>query len=115
MCETKIEIQRELLQEILSSIPEVRKVYFQPPESRMLEYPCIIYELSDMSTLYSDNSRYLSFPEYTVTVIDKNPESIIQKRMMDLSSDCHVDFNRFFTSDNLNHWVYTLVFSKALW
>lgn len=115
MFQTEIELQRELLHEILTNIEGVRKVYFQPPDSSQLVYPCIVYELNGFTNMYSDNSRYLTFPEYTITLIDKNPESIIQKHIMDLEGDCHVTFDRFFTSDNLNHWTYSLAFSKALW
>lgn len=112
---TIIEAQRKSLHDILSSIPGVKKVYFQPPMESMLKYPCILYEPNGFSTLSSDNNRYLSFPEYTLTLIDYDPESIIQKYIMDLNGDCHISFDRFFVSDNLNHWVYSLVFSKSLW
>lgn len=115
MSQTMIEAQREALHDILCDIPGVKKVYFQPPKESLLKYPCILYELNDFITMNSDNDRYLTIPTYTVTLIDYNPESIIQKYIMDLHGDCHVSFDRFFTSDNLNHWVYKLSFSKSLW
>lgn len=115
MSQTKIEIQREMLQDILSSIEGVQKVYFQPPEKRMFEYPCIVYELNELNTMYSNNTRYLTFPKYTVTLIDKNPESPIQQLLLDLGQGCRVSFDRFFTLDGLNHWVYSLIFTKGLW
>jgi len=112
---TEIESQRDEVQEILSGIEGVAKVYFQPPSSQRLTYPCIVYSLNKYNTKYSNNSRYLTYPEYTVTLIDSNPESIIQKRIMDLNGSCFVGFDRFYTSDNLNHWVYTLIYSSSLW
>lgn len=115
MSPTEIETQRDILHEILSSLDGVKKVYYQPPSKEQIVYPCIIYELTNFVTKHSNNGRYLSFPQYTVQLIDRNPESIIQKELLDLKQGCHVAFDRFFALDNLNHWNYTLVFTRALW
>lgn len=115
MPESVIETQRLLIHDILSEIPNVKKVYYQPPSSKKLEYPCIIYTLNSFRTKYSSNGRYLTFPEYTVTLIDKNPTSEIQKSLMDLSGDIYIKFDRVFTADNMYHWTYSLTFTKKLW
>ena len=65
------------LQTRLESIPGVRKVYFQPPESIKIDYPCIIYERSRINTKFADNLHYIDKTGYTVTVIDRNPDSAI--------------------------------------
>ena len=118
MSKTVIESRREELDAILRSIEGVNKVYFQPPRSSKLEYPCILYELSGYSRMYANGVCYASWPEYDLTLIDHNPESMLQKRILDLSEDkdsnCYVQFNRFFTSDNLNHWSYKLTFTKVM-
>lgn len=82
-------------------------VYFQPPENIKMEYPCIVYERSDINVKYADNSPYSSTNRYTVTVIDRNPESAISSAIA-LLPLC--SFDRFFAADNLNHDVYTLYF-----
>lgn len=115
MSQNPIKKQRDYLHDILESIDGVKKVYFQPPESIKLKYPCIIYSLDGFDDNRADGKRYLTFPSYTLTLIDFDPESMIQKHIMDLSENCYVSFNRFYTSDNLNHWVYKVVFDKALW
>lgn len=115
MPQTVVEQQREYLHEILCDIDGLSKVYFQPPNNIQLEYPCLIYSIERMSMHHSDNKRYLTFPVYSLILIDHNPESIIQKRILDLDSDCYVSFDRFYVSDNLNHWAYTLTFTKQLW
>lgn len=115
MSQTMIEQQRDFLHEILCNIDGVKEVYYQPPNNTMLVYPCLIYTMDYLDITYADGKRYLSFPQYTLTLIDYDPESIIQRHILDLDADCHVSFNRFFTSDNLNHWVYKLVYTKALW
>lgn len=115
MSKTKIELQREALDDILRSIEGVKKIYNQPPSEHLLEYPCLIYTFSNYETLYSDDKRYLTWPSYMLTLIDKNPESAIQQSIMDLGGPCFVRFNRFFTSDNLNHWVYEVTFTQDTW
>jgi hypothetical protein len=119
MSKTVIELQREHLDDILRGIEGVDHVYYQPPTSMHLKYPCILYKLSGYDKRYANGGRYISWPEYDVTIIDYNPESILQKRFMDLGTDvdsnCYVQFNRFFTADNLNHWSYRLTFTKDSW
>ena len=112
---TPIEDQRESFHAILCGIEEIKEVYFQPPHNVKLKYPCIIYSLNRIETKHANGKRYLSFPVYSITVIDYDPDSIIQKRILDLDDSCFVSFDRFFTSDNLNHWVYTIEYRKMLW
>lgn len=112
---TVIENQRDRLHSILTSIKGPKKVYYQPPSTERLVYPCLIYTLEKINTRYANGNRYLSVPLYTLLLIDYDPESIIQKEIMDLRGDCHVKFNRYYTADNLNHWSYDLYFTKALW
>lgn len=106
--------QRRLLHSILEQIDGVAEVYYQPPSKQMMHYPCLIYELDSYSENRADNIRYLSFPKYTLTLIDKDPESSIHEQIMDLRNGCYIQFNRFFTLDNLNHWVYTLTFDRQI-
>lgn len=114
---TEMEIQREALHDILCNIPGVSKVYYQPPASISLKYPCLLYDFSNYTTIYADNIRIYNWPEYTLTLVDKDPESIIHKRIMDLHGNqgCYVRFDRFYTADNLNHWSYNLVFTQKMW
>ena len=82
-------------------------VYFQPPANLIMTYPCIRYELDNVDTKYADNLPHIHTPRYTVTVIDRNPNSEIPQKIarLPLSS-----FNRFYTAANLNHFVYNLYF-----
>lgn len=95
------------LHEVLCKILGSRNVYFQPPESVKMQYPAIVYERSDIRTLYADNNPYLQSLQYQVTVIDKNPDSEIVTGVSKLPL-CR--FDRHFTADHLNHDVFTLYF-----
>lgn len=96
----RLELQDKLV-EILGS----KNVYFQPPESVKLKYPCIIYEWTNEKSAFADNRPYNRQRSYTVTVIDRNPDSEIPSKIADLPK-CR--FSRAYPADNLNHYIYNL-------
>ena len=84
-----------------------RHVYFQPTVNIQLAYPCIIYSLSDISTQFADNISYLYQRRYTLTVIDRNPDSTIVDRVLSLP---RCVFDRAYTADNLHHWAFIIYY-----
>lgn len=99
---TRLELQ-SVLQTLLGST----HVYFQPPPSFMLSYPCIVYERSNIRTKSADNVPYKLDKEYTITVIDSNPDSVIPDKVSELP---RCIFDRHFVTDNLNHDVFNILF-----
>ena len=95
------------LHEVLCNIIGSRNVYYQPPESIKMNYPAIVYSRNDISNKYGDDIPYMQSVSYQVTVIDKDPDSII---VSDIAKLPYCRFNRHFTSDNLNHDVFTLYY-----
>ena len=53
---------RESLSAKLKTVPNVRKVYFQPPESVKMEYDCIRYSKSAPDIRRADNTIYKKQP-----------------------------------------------------
>ena len=98
----RIDLQIKL-EEILGS----RNVYYEPPESLKIKYPCIVYKKDSDSVRYADDRNYKSVLGYQVTLIDKTPDSQIIDRIKDLPM-CR--WNRHFANDNLHHDVFTLYF-----
>lgn len=82
-------------------------IYFQPPENIKMVYPCIVYELSGINTWFANSLLYRYKKRYTVTVIDKNPDSLIPLKILHLPL---CSFDRFFTFDNLNHTVFSIYY-----
>ncbi len=95
------------LHEELCKILGSRNVYFQPPSSVKMKYPAIVYSLDDLETRYANASIYSTNVRYSLTYIDTNPESGMVTELLKLP---FCSFNRFYTSDNLNHYNYTLYF-----
>lgn len=97
--------QRSDLQAIFKALTP--HVYFQPPESFQMEYDCIVYRRDRESVRYADNALYKRMKRYEVTVISKSPDSPLPDLVAKLPL---CSFDRFFTSDKLNHDVFNLYF-----
>ncbi len=99
--------RRLLLHEELCSILGSRNVYYQPPDSVRMSYPAIRYSLYDIDNTHADNIVYKQDIGYQIIVIDRDPDSQVVK---DISKLPGIRFNRFYTSDNLNHSVFILYY-----
>lgn len=84
-----------------------KHVYFQPPASLVMKYPCLVYERYSGRTFFADNDPYAITKRYTVTAIDKNPDSILPDEVAKLRTCV---FDRHFTSNNLHHYVFNLYY-----
>ena len=98
---------RLTLHEELVEILGTRYVYFQPPESIKMNYPCIVYERYDISNTYADDDIYIQPRQYRVTVIDKNPDSQIVDKMAKFKT---ARFIRHYVADNLNHDTFNIYY-----
>lgn len=95
------------LHEILCEVLGSRNVYFQPPESVKMNYPAIVYSINNIDNTFADDDVYMQYYSYKVIVIDKDPDSEIVKKVSKLP---RCTFDRPYTSDNLNHDVFTLYY-----
>lgn len=98
-------MSRLTLQTLLESILGSSNVYFQPPETKKLKYPAIVYEREYIRTIHADNAPYRNKIAYSVTYITQDPDSDVIAKMAALPL-CR--FSRHFVSDNFNHDVFTL-------
>lgn len=98
---------RTELSQLLRAALGSNNVYYQPPESTKIGYPCIIYSLNNEWALRANDKKYLNKRRYTVIVVDKNPDSLIPDKIGEFENS---SFDRTYVSDNLNHFVYTIYF-----
>lgn len=96
------------LHEELCKVLGSNNVYFQPPESIKLKYPCIVYSLSGIDRRTANNASYNMAHSYTVTLIDSNPDSSFIESILSHFQMCR--FDRSYASDNLNHFIYTIYY-----
>lgn len=93
----------EQLEKILGS----ENVYFQPPPTVKMDYPCIVYKRNNLNQIRADDGFYNGTMGYQVTIIDPNPDSEIPLRMIEIPL-CR--FDRHYTADNLNHDVFSVYY-----
>ena len=100
---------QDKLQEVIGIRSDGKQnVYFQPPESIKLNYPCIIYQRSRGVTEHANNMPYRYSQSYDVTLITKDPDSgLVEKLAMALPG---IEHSRFATINNLNHDYFALYY-----
>lgn len=80
-------------------------MYFHPPETVKIKYPCIVYKLDNEWTVHANDSVYHRKKKYIITVIDRTPDSKIPDEVRNIT---YCSFDRAFSSDNLNHFVFSV-------
>ena len=95
------------LQAILETLLGTDKVFFQAPNNTAMQYPCIVYEIDRMSVDFADNNPYRLLDRYQVTVISRDPDTVIRSKVAALPMTL---FNRFYVVNNLNHYVFNLYY-----
>lgn len=95
------------LQTKLETLLGNQNVYYQPPASVRMNYPAIVYSRSNIENRHADDDVYMQAYFYEVIVIDEDPDSEIVENVSKLPG-CR--FDRHYTSDNLNHDVFTLYY-----
>ena len=98
---------RLTLQAMLEEILGSENVYFQQPTGARMQYPAIVYRLSDIDNEHANDGVYASQKQYEIIVIDKDPDSPIYDRVNKIPT---ANFMRPYVADNLNHWVFTITY-----
>ena len=100
--------RRLKLHEQLCEILGSRNVYYKPPESKKITYPCIVYHRAANRKFNADNKKYLSYDSYEVTFISKDPDSDIPDAIEDGFSRIRRESR--YTAEGLYHDPYYLYF-----
>lgn len=92
-------------QDILERILGSENVYFQPTHNTQMQYPAIVFSLSNLNSNHANNNPYILRTSYLVTYISRDPDSPIPKKLAMLQSS---NFDRRHVADGLNHTVFTI-------
>ena len=85
----------------LRTLLDTTNTYFQPPATVRMSYPCVVYNRLSMDEKRADDRHYTMRPLYSLTVIDRNPDSDWVQRLLD-----HFPYSRYdrhYVADGLNH------------
>lgn len=100
---SRLKLHEELC-ELLGS----KNVYFQPPASIKMSYPCIVYSLSGKNIKRANNKAYTIINEYDVITIEYDPDSVLSDKLITHFEMC--SFDREYAVDNLNHKSHKLYY-----
>lgn len=96
------------LQEKLTDLIGNGNVYFQPPESVKIKYPCFVYKRTRPYNANADNQSYLFMYGYNILYIDRDPDNDMTERM--LKSFKRIEAGSAYTADGLYHYSFELYF-----
>lgn len=101
------ELMLELFPGVLPDASAANKyhVYFQPPSNILMHYPAIRYARTNVKAVHADDEIYKRDKQYTVTIMDRNPDSAIPDAVAYLPK---ARFSTAFERDGLHHDVYTI-------
>ena len=95
----------EMLTAFQEAVGEEPHVYFQPPESVKMQYPCFVYHQSQDDVIHGNDRPYLHREVYEVPYITRQAEPVLPEAMKGLPN---TRFNRRYTAENLNHFAFTV-------
>jgi hypothetical protein len=101
-------VRRLKLHEEFCAILDSKNVYFQPPQSLRMSYPCIRYSPSTPDQTYANNKFYRGMKRYEGVIIDSDPESVIPSKLQERFG--LFSLGEPYVADNLNHYQFTLYY-----
>ena len=95
------------LHHILEDTLGSKNVYFEPPESFKLTYPCIVYYLNGHYERPADNNQYNLKKQYSMTYITQKADDDMVDKLERLR---YCGLIRPYTASNLHHYAYTIFY-----
>lgn len=99
----RLELQRKLEELIGNS-----NVYFQPPASVKLSYPCVVYRIGSGDAKYANDMTYKYMNSYDMLFIYKRPNLEMIDQVLRTLPMCRL--TNTYCSDGLNHYAFTLYY-----
>ena len=102
MAQTRIDLDKILRSTLGSS-----NVYFDPPESFKLNYPCIVYSFNGNTDIHAEDERYRRLKRYSLIYITRNADDPMVDKLDDLRF-CRL--TRPYTANGLFHYAYDIFY-----
>lgn len=100
--------RRPNLHDEFELVLESRNVYFQPPATVYMNYPCIRYSGAGNDLKHANNKVYSNTHRYDGVVIDQDPDSSIPDKMLEHFE--MISFGSSYTANDLNHFPFTIYY-----
>lgn len=102
--------RRLLLDEKIRRILGSTNVYFEPPASLIMKYPCVRYKRSNIDVVFADNKAYLGHNRYEIIVIFKDADDDLPGKFLYNDEGLVLNVERTYIADGLHHYVFTTHF-----
>ena len=102
--------RRLILDEKLRRILGSSNLYFEPPTSQMMKYPCIRYKRSNIDVVFADNKPYLGRNRYEIVAIFEDADDDLPERLLYNKEGLVLNLERPYVADGLHHYVFTTHF-----
>jgi len=102
MSDRRIQLHHKL-EEILGT----KLVYFQPPESTKMQYPCIRYNLAKVPVQHADDKAYILNPKYVIVYITPTPDDA---KRFDFVLGLNSPIIQTYAKDGLYHYILELYY-----
>ena len=100
-----MEKTRLTLHQTLVDLLGSNNVYYNPPETQKMSFPCITYTLANISDIKADNLKYIDYKTYKITVVSKKPDHPVIKKILNLEM---TRFSAQYTKNGYYHDVILL-------
>lgn len=100
------DVRLRLHSKLVNLVDSKARVYFQPPDSVKLSYPCVIYEFSGVAPVWADDIPYVKTSNYSITVITQDPDSELPEKIYEAFPGASYD--QTLVNDNLYHHIITV-------
>ena len=98
---------RTQLQSLLETLLGSENVYFNPPVTTQIAYPCIIYSRDLSNVQHADNEPFRRTKRYQVKLISEDPDDGTFEELAGLPMSTH---SRSFKVGQLNHDVFDIFY-----
>ncbi len=102
-----IDKRRLKLDKLLRDTLGTTQVYYQPPASVQMEYPCIRYNMAKVPVDYADDRAYLIRAKYIVTYITTEPDDPMKETLVET---LRTPVIQIYAADGLYHYVYEVYY-----
>ena len=82
-------------------------VYYQSPGNVLMTYPAILYSRRSIKSQFADNLKHVMTNSYTITVMDRSPDSKLIEKIMALPFTSHA---QSYVADGLYHEVFIIYY-----
>ncbi len=82
-------------------------VYYQSPGNVLMTYPAILYSRRSIKSQFADNSKHVMTNSYTITAIDRNPDSHMIEKILALPMSTHT---QSYVADGLYHEIFIIYY-----